>query len=75
MKKAMNVYYDREGDYLEITSGDISQCFFDNKGDGIFEIVDKNTHEIKGVAIFSLKMQADNLNNINIHLPFRLAKA
>ena len=75
MKTTIKVYYDREGDFLEITSGDISQCFFDNRGDGIFEIIDKNTHEMKGVAIFSLKMWADNLSNINIQLPFKVVKA
>ena len=32
----MNIYYDEEGDFLEITTGDISNCYFDNMGHGIF---------------------------------------
>ena len=51
----MNIYYDNEGDFLEVTSGDISNCYFDNLGKGLFEIVDKETKEVKGMAIFSFK--------------------
>ena len=27
----MNIYYDDEGDYLEITMGDISDCYFNTE--------------------------------------------
>ncbi len=27
MEDKMNIYYDEEGDYLEIASGDISNCY------------------------------------------------
>ena len=35
MGSKMNIYYDEEGDFLEVTNGDISNCYFDNLGDGI----------------------------------------
>ena len=67
----MNIYYDAEGDFLEITSGDISNCYFKNLGKGIFEIVDKNNGEIKGFAIFSFKKRTENLDEIKLSLPFK----
>ena len=53
MDDKMNIYYDEEGDYLEIAMGDIDNCYFDNMDNGIFQIVDKSTKEVKGIVIFS----------------------
>ena len=66
----MKIYYDEAGDYLEITIGDISNCYFDNAGNGIFKIIDKNTNEVKGMAIFSFKARTKNLDEIKLFLPF-----
>jgi len=71
MVNEMDIHYDEEGDYLEITMGDISNCYFDNLGNGIFRIVDKETKEIKGLAIFSFKARTKNLNDIKLSLPFK----
>ena len=70
----LNIYYDEEGDFLEITNGDISNCFFDNIGEGIFQIIDKKTKEVKGIAIHSFKARTKNLDEIKISLPFKLMK-
>jgi hypothetical protein len=67
--KNMNIYYDEEGDFLEMTNGNISNCFFDNLGNGIFRIVDKDTGEIKGVAVHSFKARTKT-DNIKLELPF-----
>jgi len=48
---SLEIYYDEEGDFLEISNGDISNCYFDNLGNGIFQIIDKNTKEVKGIAM------------------------
>ena len=66
----MSIYYDEEGDFLEIAGGDTSNCYFDNLGNGIFNIVDKETNEIKGIAIFSFKKRTKNLTKIEVSLPF-----
>ena len=55
MENRMNIYYDDERDYLEITSGDISNSYFDNIGNGVFKVIDKETGEVRGIAIFSFK--------------------
>ena len=70
MGNEMNIYYDEEGDFLEITSGDISNSYFDNVGNGIFEIVDNGTKDVKGVAIFSFKVRTKKLEEIKLSLPF-----
>ncbi|MEK6898439.1 MAG: hypothetical protein AABX28_03730 [Nanoarchaeota archaeon] len=66
----MNIYYDEEGDFLEITNGNISNCFFDNLGNGIFRIVDKNTNEIKGIVVHSFKTRTKS-DSIKLELPFK----
>ncbi len=67
----MNIYYDEEGDFLEITSGNIDNCYFDNQDKGIFQIIDKNTGQTKGVAIFNFKARTRNLKSSKISLPFK----
>jgi len=74
MDNKMNIYYDEEGDYLEITMGDISNCYFDNMDKGIFQVVDKSTKEVKGIAIFSFKARTKNLGEVKLSLPFKLLK-
>ena len=72
MADKMNIYYDEEGDFLEISTGDISNCYFNNIGDGIFEIIDKTNKKVKGIAIFSFKKRTKNLENLKISLPFKI---
>ncbi len=72
MENKMNIYYDDEGDYLEITNGDISNTYFDNMGNGVFKVIDKETGEVKGIAIFSFKKRTKNLEELKLSLPFKL---
>jgi hypothetical protein len=65
----MNIYYDEEGDFLEITAGDISNCYFDNVGEGVFRIIDKSTKEIKGIAIHNFKARC-KADSLQLKLPF-----
>ena len=67
----MNIHYDEEGDFLEITKGDISNCYFDNLGNGIFHIIDKTTKEVKGIAIHSFKARTKN-DDMKLELPFNI---
>src|SRR3989344_4394628 len=70
--KEFKVMPPEERDFLEITDGDISNCYFNNLGDGIFQIVDKSTKEVKGVAIHSFKKRTKDLDEIKLSLPFKL---
>lgn len=71
MGSEMSIYYDEEGDLLEVTFGDISNCYFNNSGKGIFEITDKTTKEIRGVVIHNFKARSKNLDEIKINFPFK----
>jgi len=72
MGNGMNIYYDEEGDFLEITSGDISDCSFKNMDDGIFTIIDSDGNT-KGVAVFNFKERTKDLEEIKLSLPFKFS--
>jgi len=71
MTEEMNIYYDEEGDLLEISAGNISDCYFDNIGGGIFKIIDKKTNKIKGFVVHNFKKRTKNLDEIKLSLPFK----
>ncbi|QQG38431.1 MAG: hypothetical protein HYS32_02375 [Candidatus Woesearchaeota archaeon] len=68
----MYVYYDEEGDFLELHIGEYSEGHFKNLGDGLFERVDKKTGEIKGIAIASFKKKTEQLDDVGFSLPVNL---
>ena len=70
MKGPMQVHYDEEGDFLEISLGDASNCYFDNLGGGVFKITDKKTSKVKGIVIHNFKKRTKNLDEIKLSLPF-----
>ena len=52
MKKQMRVYYDREGDFLEVNFGPSKKGIFRPLGNECFERVDKK-NKVIGYAIFN----------------------
>tara|TARA_Y100000310_G_scaffold324156_1_gene385659 strand:- start:499 stop:735 length:237 start_codon:yes stop_codon:yes gene_type:complete len=71
-KNNLRVYYDEEGDFLEIGIGKPVKGYFKDLGDDIFERRDEKTDEIKGYAIFNFKKRTKKLKDINISLPEEL---
>ena len=55
MKGQMQLYYDEEGDFLEINIGEFSEGFFRDTGDGVSERVDEKTGNVTGVAVLGFK--------------------
>lgn len=72
MKDRLSIFYDKEGDLLELRIGKPTESYFDELEDDIFERVDKKTGEIKGFSIFNFKKRAENLEDIDIDLPFKI---
>ncbi len=73
MKGKMNLYYDEEGDYLEIgIDNKKKNCIFKNLGKGIFEKRDEKTGEIIGIAIMGFKKRTEKLKPIKLELPFEI---
>lgn len=72
MKENLNIYYDEEGDFLEINIGKITKGFFREIGDGIAERIDEKTGKVTGISILSFKNRIKKEKNLNISLPFKL---
>ena len=51
MKGQMQIYYDEEGDFLEINIGEYTEGYFKDIGEGISERIDENTGKITGIAM------------------------
>ena len=72
MKEKVNIYYDEEGDFLEVTMGKPTRGYFKNLGNGIFERIDEKTNKIKGFAIHSFKKRTENKKEIKFSLPVKM---
>ncbi len=72
MKGEMQLYYDREGDFLEINIGPYTRGYFRNLGKGIFERVDEKTERITGIAILGFLKRTEKLKDIKVPLPPQL---
>ncbi|MBI4170224.1 MAG: DUF2283 domain-containing protein [Candidatus Aenigmarchaeota archaeon] len=70
MKGQMQIYYDEEGDFLEINIGKYTKGYFKDIGEGLAERIDEKTGKVTGIAVlgFRKKMQKD----LKINLPVRL---
>lgn len=72
MKGKLNLYYDEEGDFLEINIGDYTDGYFKNLGMGIFERIDKKTKQITGIAIMGFKKRTKSLKDVMIPVPVKI---
>ena len=72
MKGKMRVYYDEEGDYLEIRIGEPKENYGEELSDDITLFKDEKTDEVIGIGISNFKNRA-NLNNLEINLPLDIS--
>ena len=68
----MNIYYDKEADFLEINIGDYTEGYFRDIGEGISERIDEKTGKVTGIAIMSFKKRTEALEDIKISLPVKI---
>ncbi|MAG02089.1 hypothetical protein CMI42_02025 [Candidatus Pacearchaeota archaeon] len=64
----LKIYYDLEEDILEIQIGELTETYYDEIDDDIFEGHDEETDELKGYKIFNFKKRG-GMRNISIPLP------
>lgn len=69
MSNKLNLYYDEEGDFLELNIGDYTEGYFKNLGDGIFERIDKKTKKVTGIAIHGFRKRTQGLKDVKVTLP------
>ena len=72
MKGQMRIYYDEEGDYLEIFIGDSRPNYGEETSSGITLFKDEKTDEVVGVGILNFRKSAKNLDEIKLNLPFKV---
>ena len=58
MKGQMQLYYDEEGDFLEINIGKYTEGHFRDVGEGISERIDEKTGKVTGISILSFKKRS-----------------
>lgn len=68
----MQIYYDIEGDFLEINIGEYTRGYFKDIGEGIAERIDEKTGKITGVAILGFKKKTQQMHDVKIDLPLQL---
>ena len=72
MKEKMTIYYDEEGDYLEIYFGKLRKGYFKEIGNKYFQRIDEKTGKIVGISIMNFKKRTKNLKELKIDLPIKL---
>ena len=73
MKGNLNLYYDEGVDFLELNIGEHKEeSYFKNLGKGIFEIIDKETNKVRGIAIVGFKKRTVDLKEVRISLPMKI---
>jgi len=68
----LNIYYDEEGDFLELGVDKNTKGYFKNLGDGIFERIDEKTKKVTGIAIMGFKKRMENKKGVKISLPVEI---
>ena len=58
-KGKLDVYYDEEGDYLEIVIGKPTPCTMESIGNDIFQRIENKTGKVKGFAIVNFKKRSN----------------
>ena len=71
----MNIYYDAEGDYLEIRFGEPTESHYEKIGTDTYVRVDEKTKEKTGYAIFNLQKTTSPLKTIEIEIPTSVLNA
>lgn len=65
----MQIYYDREGDYLEIRFGKPAPSHYEKIAPDVFVKIDDETGEKKGYAIFNVSKMSFPLKSIEVDVP------
>jgi len=69
MKKQLSVYYDDEGDFLEIMFGEPKPDYGDHISEDIVLFKDQENDEIIGIGIYNFKTHTKDLEDLNLKLP------
>ncbi len=68
----MRIYYDEEGDYLDIFVGEPRPNYGEDTDDDVTVFKDEETDEIVGIGILNFKKRSKNLDEIKLNLPLKI---
>ena len=68
----MKIYYDEEGDYLEITFGVSKEDYGEHISEDIVLFKDQKTEKVLGVGIFNFKKHTKDFSDLKLKLPFKI---
>jgi len=73
MKGPIDIYYDEEGDFLEITiSNPPEESYCEDVKEDIFLRRDEHTNEIIGIGILNFKEHTEDLKDMLENLPVKI---
>jgi uncharacterized protein YuzE len=73
MKGGIDIYYDEEGDFLEITVTPVpEQSYCEDIDEDVFVRKDSNTNEIVGIGILNFKTHTDDLKETLSKVPIKI---
>ena len=72
MKENLYIYYDGEGDFLELHVGEYTEGYFRDVGKGVSERIDEKTGKVTGVAILGFKKRTEGLKEVKVPLPIKI---
>lgn len=68
----MSIYYDEEGDYLEIFIEGQSPTYGEDIREDITLFKKEGSDEVVGIGILNFRERAKSLNDIKLDLPFKI---
>lgn len=75
MDKKTRLYYDEEGDFLEISIGEPTECYAEEVEPGVFVRIDNKTGEVKSISILDFVERTHSKDiEFNIPIGFDLSK-
>ncbi len=73
MKGPINIYYDEEGDFLEITIiNPPRESYCEDIHEDIFLRKNEENGEVIGIGILNFRLHANNLKNLLANVPVRI---
>ena len=72
MKENMRIYYDEEGDYLDIFIGKPRDNYGDHVNNDTVLFRDEKTDKVIGIGIFNFKRHTKDLKDIELNLPISI---
>ncbi len=73
MKGPVDIYYDEEGDFLEITvANPPNESYCEDIDEDVFIRRDEKNHDVIGIGILNFKYHAKNLRGILSKVPLKI---